>query len=250
MASVTKRIRDIKQPRGGYLNPKDLNKFLLQDDIVLSEENIFPGIVGIAVDYMTRFMLGTSKRDAFKISLIGARLACEDDMADIFLSKIEGLDDKSLKYACKLAGYDTVYRAGISTFVPVDTIEPNKETLENIRIMVNRSLHFFELYGPITKDGFDFRPNGYTNTVDTGDGDFLTKDTLWDFKTSKNEPKNTQTLQLLMYYVMGKKSGQKIFNNIKKIGIYNPRLNVVYTYDMSNFPKELIEDIENNVICY
>ena len=44
---------------------------------------------------------------------------------------------------------------------------------------------------------------GYTNIVSSGDGDYLTEDTLWDFKVSKEEPKSKYTLQLLMYYIMG-----------------------------------------------
>ena len=50
--------------------------------------------------------------------------------------------------------------------------------------MVNRALDFFNKYGPVIKDGFKFI-GGYTETITTGDGDFLTEDTLWDFKVSK-----------------------------------------------------------------
>lgn len=59
--------------------------------------------------------------------------------------------------------------------------------------MVKRSVSFWNMYGPIIKDGFTFEPYGYTKTVDTGDGDFLTQDTLWDFKVSKAKPTNKQT---------------------------------------------------------
>ena len=250
MASVTKRITEIKQPKGGYLNPSSLKKQVFEDGKILTEENVNPGIIGTVVDYMTRVMSYTNKRDAFLISLAGARLVFEDDMAEIFLSKINGLDNKSLRYACKLAGYDMAYRAGRNSFKTVDDIEPDEKTLNNIRIMVERSLTFINTYGPVLKDGFTFEPNGYTSTVDSGDGDFLTKDTIWDFKTSKNEPKSEHTLQLIMYYIMGKHSGQKRFDSINYIGIFNPRLNFAYTYDMREFPKEAINDIEQNIICY
>lgn len=250
MASVTNRIKEIKQPKGGYLNPCLFNKQVLNDEKQLKSENVHPGIIGTVVDYMSRFMTYTNKRDAFAISLAGARLVFEDDMAEIFLSKINGLDDKSLIYACKLVGYDTAYRAGITSFKTVDNIEPNDDTLENIRIMVERSIKFFDEYGPVLADGFTFETDGYTSTVDSGDGDFMAKDTLWDFKTSKNEPTVNHTLQLVMYYIMGKHSGQRKYKNINKIGIFNPRLHIIYTYDMSIFPKDLIEEIEKNVICY
>jgi hypothetical protein len=79
---------------------------------------------------------------------------------------------------------------------------PN-ETYENIITMVKRSLNFFKKFGPVTKYGFTMR-GGYTDTVSTGDGDFLTEDTLWDFKVSKKGPTSAYTLQVLMYFLMGK----------------------------------------------
>ena len=90
--------------------------------------------------------------------------------------------------------------------------------------MVKRSVSFWNMYGPIIKDGFTFEPYGYTKTVDTGDGDFLTQDTLWDFKVSKAKPTNKHTLQLLMYWIMGQHSGKDEFKNISNLGIFNPRL--------------------------
>ncbi len=63
MYSVTKRISMIKQPRGGYINKKELVITQLDDGITLNEsENIHASLVGLAVDYMTRFMMGAQKR--------------------------------------------------------------------------------------------------------------------------------------------------------------------------------------------
>ena len=129
-------------------------------------------------------------------------------------------------------------------------VEPNEDTITNIRIMVERSLAFVDKYGPIVKYGFTFESNGYSEVVTSGDGDFLTKDTLWDFKVSKNEPTKDNTLQLLMYYIMGKHSGNHIFDGIRKIGIYNPRLNKVYLYEMDKYPEKLYKEIEEDIICY
>lgn len=67
MYSVTKRISMIKQPRGGYINKKELMITQLNDGITLNEnENIHASLVGLAVDYMTRFMMGTKKRKPFQ----------------------------------------------------------------------------------------------------------------------------------------------------------------------------------------
>ena len=70
------------------------------------------------------------------------------------------------------------------------------------------------------------------------------------FKVSKSKPTKDHTLQLLIYSIMGKKSIHKEFENIKKLGIYNPRLNIVYTLDMKLINKDLIETISSEVIGY
>lgn len=91
---------------------------------------------------------------------------------------------------------------------------------------------------------------GYTATVCKGEGDFLTKDTMWDFKVSKNPPTKNHTLQLLMYWVMGCHSGRKEFKGIDFLGIYNPRLNTVYQIRVDCIPAEIVNIVEKDVICY
>ena len=164
----------------------------------------------------------------------------------------EASDDLSITYACKATTFDVWYRNPVGAMLAkgADETTPDKDTIENIRILVERSLSFWKEYGPITVDGFTFEEKGYTKIVDSGDGDYLTADTLWDFKVSKTAPKSDHTLQLLMYYIMGQHSGKAEFVNIKKVGIFNPRLNKVYTYDISKVPMETINIIEKEVICY
>lgn len=71
--SVTKRIGMVKQPYGGYLNKKQFEITTIDDGKTLNEtENIHASLVGLVVDYLTRFMMGTSVEEAFKISLQGA----------------------------------------------------------------------------------------------------------------------------------------------------------------------------------
>ena len=214
MYSVTKRIKMIKQPRGGYIKRTDFEMIEGNDCIELNaEENIHANLVGLTVDYMTRFMMGASIENAFQISLIGARNIKDEKKAKNILSKVKGLDDESIICACKLSGYDVCYRAGIEFYKPVSEIKPNKETIQNISSMVKRGMAFWKKYGPIVKDGFTFE-GGYTKIVSNGDGDYLTQDTLWDFKVSKKEINSQQTLQLLMYYIMGIHSENIEFQNI------------------------------------
>ena len=49
---------------------------------------------------------------------------------------------------------------------------------------------------------------------------------------------------------MGKKSGKEIFKNIRKIGIFNPRLNELYIYEIGNEISDVLTEISTKVICY
>lgn len=259
MASVTQRIKQISQPNGGYVPPSKFKVVQQIDErILFDKENVHPSTVGMVVDYMTRFLSGTSPKEAFKISLLGAnraeKVGISDARADAFvlLKHIKGLDDESIQCACELVRYDVWARN------PIDAIKslkseyepPNKDTIANIVVMIERSLTFIKEYGPIKEDGFTFEKDGYTSTVDSGDGDFLTKDTLWDFKVSKNPLSTKQSLQLAMYYIMGKHSKKEIFLPITNVGVFNPRLNIIYTLNMNDIEAGIIKDIEDNVICY
>lgn len=248
-----------KQPRGGYVRPRDFSVVQLQDNTELNEqENISPIIVGLAVDYLTRVEMGSPKEKAFAVSLEGATKATnagrEDSLknANDLLKNINGIDDESIISACKLATFDVWLRNpfGAALAKGADETNPDSETISNIRTMVNRSVKFFEEYGPITQDGFTFMPNGYSMKVSSGDGDFLTKDTMWDFKVSKNPIKSKHTLQLLMYWIMGQHSGNEIFKGITKIGFFNPRQNKVMLLDVNQIDESIIETVEKEIIEY
>ncbi len=278
MSSVTHRIEEIRQPRGGYIKLSSFNEIPFEDGIVLTEkENISPILVGLAVEYLTRIAFGEPPETALSVSMKGFSIAeilgeKGSSKAGIRLIKgIKGLDDKSITSICKLVSFDVWARnPEIAPFSRnYKEISPDSITINNIRVLVNRSISFFNLYGPIIKSGFSFEKEGddtilyevflesdqkiyggYTRTVDHGEGDFLTKDTLWDFKVSVSKPKPKHTLQILMYWIMGQHSGQHIFRGIKKIGIFNPRLNVAYILDTNDIPADTIKTIEKDVICY
>ena len=284
MSSVTGRIASVKQPYGGYIKPSDFRKISFTDEYTLNEdENVHASLIGMAVDYMTRYLMDdeASIEEAFAISLRGAAIA-EDHgvknakkIASKLVKKCDALNDQAIINACKLVSFDVWVRniAQAPLAKSYEEINPDKHTIENIRIMIERSVIFFEKYGPVTKYGFGFTPEGsdsldflkfldkclghkkatfggYTTVVESGDGDFLTKDTLWDYKVSKSKPTSKHTLQLLMYWIMGIHSGRKEFECINKLGIFNPRLNEVFLYDTENISKEIIQKVESEVICY
>lgn len=259
MYSVTERIKDVKQPRGGYIKPSELLSVDLNDGKKLSEEeNVHASVIGMAVDYLTRFVMGTDLEKAFQISLMGAISAktfgikTAEKEAKAYLNNIKGIDDNSIINACKIVTFDVWFRNPSAAMLArtAEETNPDQVTISNIRTMVERSVTFFKEYGPITVDGFTFEPKGYTKTVSSGDGDFLTADTLWDFKVSKAKPTNKHTLQLLMYWIMGQHSGKEEYKTITKLGIFNPRLNTVYLFDVNKVPSDVIAEIEETVICY
>lgn len=249
--SVTQRIKQVKQPRGGYINPKIMEAIQCGDGIeaLHSEENIRANLIGLAVDYLTRFMSGTPLEEAFKISFMGALIIGEQKKAEELMNDVKGLDDASIINAMKLVGFDVCFRAGFMGYRPVDEIQPDAMTIDNVRVMVKRSLEFLDYYGPKVLDRFTFE-GGYTEIISSGDGDFTTSDTLWDFKVSKDKPKKEYTLQLLMYWSMGLHSIHPEFKNIKFLGIYNPRLNCVYRLNVIQISSEVIAEVSAKVIGY
>lgn len=277
MATVTGRIKEIKQPNGGYLRPSELQVTMIDDVNILHEkEKLTPQSIGKIVDYLTRFNCGYDSDNAFKYALKGARRAGMQEIADNLLSEIKGLDNNSIINACKLSYFDVWYRNPITLAIPEDYInqEPDNDTIENIRIMVNRCLSVLTKNRKVVNHGFEFcgiSGTGCSDVVTAGDFDFRTisiddnstlmneRYVIWDIKVSKSRPKSSDILQLLMYWIM---HGHYVFDKLKDsdiedimrndthIGIINPRLNEIYTYEMKNFPIEKIRDIEKNVICY
>ena len=59
---------------------------------------------------------------------------------------------------------------------------------------------------------------GYTQTITVGDADFMTEVLYGILKYQKIKPRSAQTLQLLVYYLMGMHSDKGKYSKIKKIG--------------------------------
>ncbi len=248
--SVTQRIDTIRQPYGGYINPSSMEEIKLGEGInELGTENVHASLIGLAVDYLTRMMTGTYVREAFSISLAGADRVGHNLRSELLVNRIDGLTDDSITAAVNLVRYDVCVRNTTQPAPAEEEIAVDSSTINNIRTMVNRSVNFLRKYGPKVLDGFTFE-GGYTDTIASGDGDFITGDTLWDFKVSKNPPTNKHTLQLLVYWRMGLHSIHQEFKSIKYLGIYNPRLNTMYRIDVASISDETIEAVERDVIGY
>ncbi|MFJ3956366.1 hypothetical protein [Arthrobacter sp. NPDC090010] len=248
----------MKQPRGGYINPRSLDTEVLSNHAVLnSTENVHASITGMAVDYLTRLASGASPMEAFETSLRGAYLLEQAAIPALSDAK-EALGElkpgilpsvAAVVAACRLVRYNVVFRTGPGMYNPYAQPEPDPATIENIQTMVARAAAFFAQYGPIMLDGFTF-DGAYTEIVTAGDGDFLTSDTLWDCKVSVKGPTKDHTLQVLMYYLMGMKSGRAEFQWITHLGVFNPGLNTVYRIKVAGIPDDVITEVSRDVIGY
>ena len=143
MSSVTGRISAIKQPRGGYIKPSEFEAIVIDDGISLNtEENVHGSIVGMVVDYLTRYLMGADIVEAFRISLQGAVMAEKMGgvkkalaIADKFLKGIKGLDDTSVINACKLVTFDVWFRNPLGAMMAkgYNETNPDKATIENVQ---------------------------------------------------------------------------------------------------------------------
>ena len=249
--SVTQRVRVAKQPRGGFLKPGDLHILSLGDGSAAlpGPENIHATRIGTTVDYLTRAVTGTDKNEAFSICEAGARMVREEFHYADMLSRVNGLDDESVRNAIALSSYDAAYRGGRGAYLPIASSDPDSATVESVREMVRRSAAFLDKFGPKTLDGITFE-GGYTPWVAFGDADFLTEGTLWDFKVYRGEYSSYNTLQLLMYWRMGTYAKPHRFLGLKHLGFFNPRRNEIAMADIANIPQDAVEKIDRDVIHY
>lgn len=257
MFTVKQRVKHVKQPRGGYVNPRSMQVRQLEDGhpspLDHKVENIHASLVGMAVDYLVRLATGTEPRVAFDISLRGARNisweVLESAEAEVDALVAGRVDDAAIATACRLSGYDVAYRSLVDVYNPDVVTTPDALTIAHIAVMVERTLEFFGEYGPITLAGFTFT-GAFTDVVGSGDGDFLTADTLWDLKVLVGDPTKDHTLQVLMYLLMGKRSGQAEFVGVHHLGVFNPRRNTVHRIALADIPADVLAEVSRDVIGY
>lgn len=262
-SSITKCTTKIVQPRGGYLNPNLFEQEVTNDMYELHEnENLHPSLVGAVIDYLTRVMIGIPKDEAFSISILGAdifdktypetsqfKTQSATKYAEKLLASINTIDEQSIINACKLTGYDVCARSSIAGYKPIETINPDKNTIQNIATMVERSIDFWRNNNPVITAGLCFK-QGYTKNITHGYSGYITEDTICDFRVSKNEINNRHTLCLLIEHIMGIHVYPDLFNKIEIISIYNPRLNKLYKYPLYKIKNETLLEIEEKIIGY
>lgn len=252
MLSVTQLTEIITQPYGGYLPVKTLRVFSFDDGKMVDdsspEYSAFASMQGMAVDYLTRIMSGCSLQNAFSVPLMGAHMVSESDAAEELLKQIRGLDHDSILAACRLTNYDVAFRRG-ADFYTASVSDPTESIIHNIQIMVQRGLAFLALHSPVICAGVTFE-GGYTSLVSSGDADFLTSDGLWDFKVTRNAHSTAETLQILMYYIMGIHSIHPEFKTIQTLGLFNPLKNESYEIALQDIPDKVFQSVSHDVLGF
>ena len=249
---VTPRIRHVEQPGDGYVDPKLFEVVPFDGsgeavDVLNPGENVRFGSVNAAVDRMSRFALGTPARTAFAMSLLDSQIfVMETATVSRLIDAIEDFeDDGSIINAVKLSGFSVEWRnANIVFWEPMERINPDEATIENVRTMVARSLRFFKPDGSKLPGGFTLARENLV-PVDIGPGEAMVPDTIWDLRTSEALPTKEDTLRLLVYWRMGLRSDCPWeFQGAKYLGIYNPRLNEARRISVDDIPKEAIDAVE------
>lgn len=249
---VSRRVRRVVQPDGGFLPVSLFRRVPLGDPTPLRPgENLPAPLVGVVVDYLSRVAMGQDPSAAFRVPLSGAGLVGMGDEARGLLARIVGFDRRSVEAACVLCSWDEASRGGPERWRPLprERLLPDAATVWNIRRMVARTLGFLESYGPVVWEGFTFE-GGYTDLVTSGAGDFLTRDALWDMKCSRHNPNPVWTLQLLVYWLMGLHSVHTVYRDVRRLGLFNPRLDAAWIIDVDRMDAGMVGRVEREVVGY
>lgn len=282
--SVTKYIThsSIKFPRNLKMEEIQLNS----DDLgVISPngETVNSALMGTMIDYLTRLVVCHDLQAFdFLVEIQGELLFTSKEIADlnklIFRCKnqfknisIESLTIKDVNLVEVICGYEQHFRGDMhqinAAYAPVDDI-----TLEHIKALLTRAKSFFNQYGmpkandyhcsiggnPDVNFNFDYLNKKISDlkTWIFGDGDYLLRDALVDFKVYRDSKAQSNWKKQLFVYYLGLMNDELEINGVNKGDIrylinFNPRYNKVYKIDISQIPlsqkRQFIVDIYNDI---
>lgn len=267
------------QPRGGYINPKDMLEERIAQDLPADYEKkvadgyekatLSPHIIGLVVDYLSRLEYfriydlqndvdwGVEKsiRAAFRISLLGARLAGKTDEAERLVERlVDGYKTDKKEYkkitqaASELVTFDTMVRLG-KYFEDAEKPKITDADAKLVKEMVRATTYYLWCKQSDSCPDVRYHARGAKNVLPS-DADWLTDDSLIDLKCTKDGPKSTETFQLILYYILGKHELPASFADIKYLKLLNPRLCKVYSYEIDKLNKDDLKHIEKDIMGY
>ena len=280
MNSVLDLVGDFKQPRGGLL---PLSKFTCTEFGGNSKTHVVPSILtGKVIDCITKRTAGLSSEEVFKKSIDGYAMridmyANKDAMYakasvdDISTDMINDDTKNGVNVYLLVHYFDLAYESGnIDDMVQLAYMIIQYEIFaEKYKTMINRTigdtrpvrlteqqiLELTELYYRtltwlITRSNygivpeFKFYPDGYSDLVKFGSGDFICGHTMFELKCSVSKPTPEHVLQLLIYYCMSLHTHNKLYSQIYELGIYNPMLNKEWIIPINRIP----DDVTNTLM--
>ena len=275
--TVSQICKSIDQPRGGYLPLRVFTK----ENGTNTEElkfDMLPVYVGKIVDALLKMTFGVEVEEVLKFSksayddrvmhLAHIFYTDEDDIkrtdaSNGFYVLQEYIKEKPLNkdsYADIIKALYKVFQYDIWTANPeyarqvartdYKPKECSVNDISNILVLFIRTLDWIDRKASRrVVSNYKFYPNGYTEEVKYGIGDFILDNTLFELKCVQNVT-TKHTLQLLIYYCMALHSNNKVYKYIDELSIYNPLLDTSYSIEVKDISQELIDTINNEIIKY
>lgn len=247
--TITAFAKSIKQPKGGFL-PVNLFKETRYDEYMndlYPDENVSKSLIGTTVDNLTRVLLGVKPKEVYEPAIFGM-MAVKDNNSYL-ISRAIDLDDEAIVAAYQLSFYEQIYRSGRKPPRGFKLELPDKHTIENIRVMINRSTNYFKQQKSIINSGEMLSMRCRSGSI-YGDYDYLTEDSLIDMKVLSKKITSAHTLQIVLYWLAGTTSKKKGFDNVKYLKFYNPRLNVEYSLDLDKLTLDILNPISYEVLMF
>ena len=259
------------QPKDGFINPKDCGIEPIINDNSANEviESSFkdssmpPQTFGLIYNYLLAVEMSINSETplseivikAFYPSITGA-LQVNQEKRAFFLVKeiVDSYSKKIVDYkkaivaSEELVNYDSEYRRGFynPNYKATTTLGTDAQLIE---LLINATKLYLLKNECILKFGLEFSGKGSKN-VSAGECDLLCLDSLIDFKATKKAPTKENTFQLLLYYILGCHEYPEAFKKIKYLKIINPKMNNIYTYNISSINKSILQLVELDIIGY
>lgn len=256
MIPVTAWTRKVKQPRGGYLPVKSMQAERFDDGCVLNpNENLNPGTIGTAVDYLSRVLAGGDVYETFQLPLLGAGKIGMDYRAKSYLGEImmflEDWEDNPVELitaGVNLSRYDIVFKASNPQYINAlnGAVTLDSATLENIEILLRRILAFRNRNQLMQAKSQYLHYKSFAGLTGadclSGEIDILSDNAIWDCKAMTAKLRATYTAQLLAYYMMLFYSCGRVIADDLAAGWCNPNVTGVADFTLGFFnPRENVE---------
>lgn len=269
MAGIQNGTAGIEQPPGGFVPAGlfDPVPLTYRDGKYLGQDNIGWDIVENAVSLLSALVF-LNERDGYPYDRKIVEIKEAEEMAfrhlggglgaygtasafDMLEDGIDcryggDFDDASVDNACKLAAF-ALSGGGNGKYRHPSRVRANDHTCENIRIMVRRTTGFFTNMGPIKRMGFDLSGGGGSRITE-GYGGYLTESAVWDITTSTEPLPRDRTLQLLVRFLMCRRSEDPALRSVANMGLVNPRLNCAYIVGTSKLDPAVLKRVEDEII--